>query len=99
MGYVAEGRHKTHNREVDCYFDPAAGEYDVRVASSAGIYKSVLKTTDARVAEDKFYSLVDMPGYSKGSWYGIQIETCLFYGCNQPVDKDGACAYHNLQPA
>jgi hypothetical protein len=96
MGYVAEGRHKTHNREVDCFFDQATGEYDVRIANPAGIYKSVLKTTVARDAEDKFYSLVDMPGYSKGSWHGVRSTPCLYYGCDEPADPNsGFCQGHD----
>jgi hypothetical protein len=80
---------------VDCFFAPESFEYGVRVANPAGIYKSVLKTTDARAAEDKFYSLVDMPGYSKGSWYGVRPTLCLYYGCDQQADpSSGVCQEH-----
>lgn len=97
MGYVAEGRHKTHNRVVDCFFNQATKEYDVRVENKEGIYKSVLKTTDARAAENKFYSLVDMPGYSKGSWYGVQEPRCLHYGCYEPADPNTSlCKEHTV---
>jgi hypothetical protein len=95
MAYVADGRHKTHNREVDCFLNQDTGEYDVRVADKNGIYKSVLKTTDEKAAQDKFYSLVDMPGYSKGSWHGVRPVSCFYYGCDEPADpSSGVCQEH-----